>query len=328
MKPTVLVMDRDESTRTVLKTCLHRRKFRAILTDNREAALLEISHAHPDAILLGLTLPEMAELELCWTLKHTPQTAKTIVCVMAPAIAKDVLISTQAAGADFFFPKPVDEEEICRQLHTTLVGQNSALKSIEDATINGWARAMQLRDGETEEHNERVAELTVRLARKLGVPEDEIVHIRHGALLHDIGKIGIPDAILHKPGPLTDDERAEMKKHPELARQMLEGLDFLKPAISIPYCHHEKWDGTGYPQRLAGENIPLQARIFTLADVYDALVVDRPYRKAWPWEQAIAYIESEAGKQFDPRLVPIFVKMIRKDHQLAVQYRPQPVAVA
>ena len=186
-----------------------------------------------------------------------------------------------------------------------------------NTTLKGWAKAVEIRDKNTQDHTERVVLLTEKLARAMGVPEKDLVHMRRGALLHDIGKIGVPDAILGKPGALTDEEWAIMQRHPVRAREMLEGVDFLRPAIAIPCCHHERWDGSGYPKGTSGEDIPLAARIFALIDVWDALVNDRPYRKAWSPEDAIAYIKKNSGTLFDPKVVEVFSANI---DQLREQY--------
>jgi PAS domain S-box-containing protein len=178
-----------------------------------------------------------------------------------------------------------------------------------DATIEGWSRAMDLRDRDTEGHTLRVTEITERLAHAFGMSEAEIVNVRRGALLHDIGKMGVPDAILHKPGKLTDQEWEKMRKHPQYAYDMLWPITYLRPALDIPYCHHEKWDGTGYPRGLKGEAIPLAARVFAVVDVWDALISDRPYRSAWPVERVREYIRGETGKQFDPRVVEAFFRL-------------------
>lgn len=179
-----------------------------------------------------------------------------------------------------------------------------------DSTIEGWSRVLDLRDHETDQHSSRVTDLTVTLAREIGINEDAISDLRRGALLHDIGKIGVPDAILNKPGPLTPEERSVMETHPVLAHQILSTIDFLKPALDIPYSHHEKWDGSGYPQRLKGSEIPLSARIFAIVDVYDALTSDRPYRRAWSREKAIQFIQDQSGKHFDPTVVSVFLRIV------------------
>jgi HD-GYP domain-containing protein (c-di-GMP phosphodiesterase class II) len=226
--------------------------------------------------------------------------------------------------------------EECRQLQAEVVRAEGRLAAVElenarfrlrleradsdmaqvyDATLEGWARALALRDHETEDHTRRVTSRTVQLARQLGVQEEELLHVRRGAMLHDIGKLGIPDAILLKPGQLTDSERAVMRTHPALAHDLLARIPQLAPALIIPYCHHEKWDGTGYPRGLVGEQIPFVARIFAVVDVWDALSSDRPYRWAWPGERARQYLAAEAGGHFDPQVVAAFL------HQLAAEER-------
>ena len=182
-----------------------------------------------------------------------------------------------------------------------------------DATIEGWSRALDLRDKETEGHTQRVTSLSVRLAAKLGLSDDEIVHMRRGGLLHDIGKMGVTDMILNKPGPLTDEESKIMRNHPRYAYDMLMPISYLRPALDIPYSHHEKWDGSGYPLGLKGEAIPLVARIFAISDVFDALTSDRPYRKAWSVEKTLNYLRSQSGRHFDPKIVEAFLSIMEED---------------
>jgi putative nucleotidyltransferase with HDIG domain len=179
-----------------------------------------------------------------------------------------------------------------------------------DATIEGWARALELRDGATEGHSQRVTNMTLELANRLGIHGAELVHVRRGALLHDIGKMGIPDSILRKAGPLSEEEWEVMRKHPGYARNMLKNISYLQPALDIPYSHHERWDGSGYPQGLSGVRIPLVARIFSVIDVWDALSSDRPYRGPWLEQDVFAYIRENSGTQFDPRVVDEFFKMM------------------
>jgi putative nucleotidyltransferase with HDIG domain len=179
-----------------------------------------------------------------------------------------------------------------------------------DATIEGWSRALDLRDRETEGHTQRVTDLTLKLARKMGLSEERMTLIKRGALLHDIGKMGIPDTILHKPEELSEAEQAIMRTHPQLAHDMLEPIAYLRDALNIPYCHHEKWDGTGYPRGLAGTQIPLEARLFAIVDVWDAITTDRPYRKSWPRQKALEYIREQGGKYFDPQLVELFLQEV------------------
>jgi len=198
------------------------------------------------------------------------------------------------------------------QLFENLQRANLDLSLAYEATIEGWSRAMDLRDHETEGHTLRVTDLTVNLARVMHVSESQLTAIRHGALLHDIGKMGIPDAILLKEGKLTDEEWTVMRTHPILARDMLLPVAYLNDALDIPYCHHEKWDGTGYPQGLKGDRIPLVARIFAIVDVWDALTNNRTYRKKWTKQTARQYIKEQSGKHFDPQIVDIFLKNIGK----------------
>jgi PAS domain S-box-containing protein len=187
---------------------------------------------------------------------------------------------------------------------------NRELAQAYDATIEGWSRALDLRDRETEGHTQRVTSMTIRLARTFGFAEEKLLYIRWGALLHDIGKMGVPDQILLKPSKLTEEEWVWMKSHPEYAYHLLKPIAFLAPALDIPYCHHEKWDGTGYPRNLKGEQIPLEARLFAVVDVWDAVTSDRPYRKAWSKEEAVEYIKDQSGKHFDPEVVSIFLNML------------------
>lgn len=191
----------------------------------------------------------------------------------------------------------------------SLAAANAELETAYEATLKGWVRALDLRDKETEGHTQRVTSLTQLLARNMGVDEDDLVHIERGALLHDIGKMGIPDGILLKPGDLTSEERERMKQHPRLAYEMLNQIEFLKPALSIPYCHHEKWDGSGYPRGLRGEKIPFPARIFSVVDVWDALTSDRPYRGPMDPVEVRKHIREGAGAHFDPQVVERFLEM-------------------
>ncbi len=248
-----------------------------------------------------------------------------VAYVGAPLIIKDKAIGV----LEIFHRSVLDVNDEWLTLLETLAGQASI--AVNDAwlyqdlqhahanlalayeeTLEGWATALDLRDRETEGHTRRVAELTLRLAQAAGLSDEELIHIRRGAILHDIGKIGVPDSILLKPGPLTEEEWAIMRQHPQFAYNMLSRIEYLRPALDIPYCHHEKWDGSGYPRGLKGEQIPLAARLFAVVDVWDALRSDRPYRPAWPEKQVIEYIRSQAGKYFDPQVVKLFLKILEE----------------
>ncbi|AJC73624.1 phosphohydrolase [Pseudothermotoga hypogea DSM 11164 = NBRC 106472] len=189
---------------------------------------------------------------------------------------------------------------------------NTKLLKAYDETIEALARAIDMRDAETYGHSERVANLTVQIAKAMGIEKEQLIHIRRGALLHDIGKLAIPDRILLKPGKLDEEEWKIMKMHPLYAQEMLSKIEYLKSALDIPLYHHERWDGNGYPFGLKGEEIPLSARIFAVVDVYDALTSDRPYRKAWTKQEAIEYIKNQSGRQFDPKVVEVFLKILEQ----------------
>ncbi|RMF47303.1 MAG: GAF domain-containing protein, partial [Anaerolineae bacterium] len=203
------------------------------------------------------------------------------------------------------------------RLFNNLQRSNFELELAYDQTLEGWARALELRGVEPEGHTSRVVELCMLFAQRVVFDANRLLAIRRGAILHDIGKIAVSDAILLKPGPLDDTEWQIVRQHPVFARQLLSPIGFLRNAIDIPYAHHERWDGTGYPQGLRGERIPLGARIFALVDVWDSLTSERPYRPAWPPEKALAYIEEQAGRQFDPGLTPIFIDLLQENFRLS-----------
>ncbi len=201
----------------------------------------------------------------------------------------------------------IENARLFEGLENSLLDLNQAYES----TIEGWSRAMDLRDKETEGHTLRVTKMTVQLAEKMGITGKDLIHIRYGALLHDIGKLGVPDRILLKPDALTAEEWVIMRRHPVYAHQMLSGVEYLQPSLDIPYRHHERWDGSGYPGGLKGEEIPLSARLFAVVDVWDALTSDRPYRPAWTSQEALEYIIACSGKHFEPYVVEKFLEIIQ-----------------
>ena len=214
----------------------------------------------------------------------------------------------------FYFMNTI-AEQVAIAIDNSLILEDLRRSNLEltlayDTTLEGWAKALEMRDKETEGHSRRVTKLTLDIARSVGMDGEDLIHVRRGTILHDIGKMGISDAILLKEGPLSEEEWEVMRQHPIYAYGLLSTIPFLKPALDIPYCHHEKWDGSGYPRGLKGEQIPLAARIFSLVDVWDALISDRPYRKAWPKEKVVNYIREQSGKHFDPDLVGIFLDTI------------------
>lgn len=199
------------------------------------------------------------------------------------------------------------------RLEELVLERTQEMEDAYNSTLEGWAKALEIRDKETEGHSRRVTDLTVRMAQKLGISHEMTDHIRRGALLHDIGKMAISDEILHKPAALTDEERAIMQQHPKIAEDLLAHITFLEKALEIPRFHHERWDGKGYPYGLKGDAIPLPARIFTYIDNWDALLSDRPYRKAWTREDTLNYIKENSGTIFDPTLLNIFLSVIENE---------------
>jgi len=194
---------------------------------------------------------------------------------------------------------------VTHELHHT----TSELRQVYDATLDALSAALDLRDRQAKGHSRRVTEMALATAGTMGVSDSKLVHIRRGALLHDIGNLLVPEDILHKQGELTVEEWVTVHMHPFYAYEMMSSIPFLVPALDIPYCHHEKWDGTGYPRGLKGEEIPTAARIFAVVDVWDALTSDRPYRKAWSRQEALEHIREQGGKHFDPKVVQAFLKL-------------------
>ncbi|HLE27665.1 MAG TPA: HD domain-containing phosphohydrolase [Anaerolineales bacterium] len=276
-----------------------------------------------------VSIPNLAEAERPFTKAELTADEKFVALYAVPLVAKG-----QVKGVlEVFHRARLDPDPDWLDFLETLAGQaaiaiddaqlfdglqrsNIELALAYDATIEGWSRAMDLRDKETEGHTQRVTELTLELARAAGMSDTEIAHVRRGALLHDMGKLGVPDSILLKPDKLTDEEWVAMRKHPQHAYDMLSSIHYLRPALDIPYCHHEKWDGTGYPHGLKGEQIPLAARLFAVVDVWDALRSDRPYRAAWPEEKVLEHVRAQAGTHFDPKAVELFFQvMSEKAHE-------------
>lgn len=255
--------------------------------------------------------PELALAQL-------PRSVSAVVC--APLIAHEERIGALWVGRSDAFSEhdakliaAVADMAANAIKRATLAEQSQRdalnLARAYEETIEGWSRALDLRDRETEGHSLRVTGMTLRLAEAAGLPEDDIARVRRGALLHDIGKMGVPDSILLKPGPLNADELAVMRQHPLHAYNMLAPIAYLRPALDIPYSHHERWDGTGYPNRLQGDQIPFAARLFAVIDVWDALTSDRPYRPAWSIEQSLAYLREQRGRHFDPLAVDLFFRV-------------------
>lgn len=324
-RSSVLVIDDDRNVRETLEALLAN-QYEFFAAANGVDGLDLALQTQPDVILLDVMMPKLDGFEVCRRIRATALLAEIPILMITALDDRDSRLRGLRQGADDFIAKPFDSIELLARLKTItrlnryrrLVEQRSQLEELHQEllnsyhkTIEGWSKALDLRDKETEGHTERVTQKSVEFAWVLGISPEQLDHVRMGALLHDVGKLGVPDAILLKPGKLTDEEWLIMRKHPIYAYDWLTPIEFLKAALDIPYCHHEQWDGSGYPRGLRGEEIPLFARLFAIVDVWDALSSDRPYRAALPEAEVIAYLKSQAGKHFDPQLVEIFLTLFK-----------------
>lgn len=330
MPSTVLIVDDNEANCLTLESILEEDGYILETASDGPSGLARIMELLPDVVLLDVMMPGMDGFEVCRKVRSSPDLMEIPIVLVTALDDNDSMLRGLEAGADDFLHKPFNRSELrakvqsitrlnrYRNLVIERARLSEALKTIEvayDATLRGWMRALDLRDKETEGHSERVTEMAVDIAKSLDVQGVELENVRRGALLHDIGKLGVPDAILHKAGPLTESEWVIMRMHPTFAMNMLEPIEYLRPVLVIPYCHHEKWDGSGYPRGLKGNQIPLSARIFSLVDVWDALTNDRPYRAALSREEALGYILEQMGQHFDPRLTVVFWEYITRNDE-------------
>ncbi len=321
---TVLIVDDDAGARDTLEALLFREGYRLDFAHNGQQGLEKAAAIIPDLILLDIMMPEMDGFEVCRRLRSSDTLAEVPVIMVTALDDRDSKLRGIEAGADEFVSKPFDRTELRMRIRTVirlnryhqileeranLERAHDELAQAYDETLKGWSLALELRDNETQGHSRRVTEMTVLMAAQMEFSDEDLVLIRRGALLHDIGKMGIPDNILHKPGPLFEDEWKIMRKHPVYAYELLFPIAYLRPALDIPYCHHEHWDGTGYPRGLREEEIPLAARIFTIIDVWDALLSTRPYRNPWPEEKVLAYLQEQNSTYFDPQIVDLFLRL-------------------
>ncbi len=321
----ILIIDDEPSGRRALESLLLGQGYGLAFACNGSEGLSLARRLEPDVILLDVMMPEMDGLEYLRVVRGDPRLAEIPIILVTALDDRSSRLAGLEAGADDYIVKPFDRIELRTRIRTIIRLNRfrklqQALSLSEDAyeaTLKGWVRALDLREHELEGHSQRVAEMTVRLARALGIGPDELVHIHRGALLHDIGKIAIPDAILRKAGPLSEAEWEIMRRHPEHARSMLEPIAYLRPALQIPYCHHERWDGKGYPRGLKGEEIPRAARIFTAVDIWDALNSDRSYRAGWEGERVRSYLQANAGVILDPEVVTTFLDILGIEAALA-----------
>jgi putative two-component system response regulator len=321
-KTKILVVDDSKLETTVLTSLLQSDEFEITVAHDGQSALETLTTDLFDVLLLDVVMPSPNGLEVLEILRRNPSNQDLPIYILTSLRDPAVRLKAFELGADGILEKPFNHPEV-RAIVRNLARLNRAkrfaaqsqeladalmqMQAAYEETILGWVRALDIRDNETEGHSQRVASMTLAMAKRFGIEGEELTHVWRGALLHDLGKIGVPDGILHKNGSLTEDERAIMQKHPQYAYDMLKSISFLKPALEIPYAHHERWDGLGYPNGIAGEEIPFSARIFSVVDVFDALVSTRPYKIGWPESKALAQIQSESGTSFDPRVVEEFL---------------------
>jgi putative two-component system response regulator len=286
--------------------------------DGDALGLLSKREIQPDLVLLALDTPEMAQT--CQHLRADPALTSIPVLVVAGADDRGGRLLAIEAGADDLISQPLDAIELRARVRTMMrlnryrrrvaayemeSGIEQAIGAL-DAVLESWGRALELRGIESEGHTERVTDMALQVASAMGMGDGELVHVRRGALVHDIGKMGISDRIMFKVGPLDEEEWEEMHQHPVYAYELLLPIEILRPALDIPYCHHEKWDGSGYPQGLGGTEIPLAARVFAVVDVWDALQSDRSYRPAWSNSEVDDYLHEQSGHHFDPEVIRAF----------------------
>lgn len=319
---TILIVEDDEAHAELIMRSFEKKtqRFTVHCAENLQTARKKISELNPALVFTDWLLPDGAGIELI----HRDEDGQPLypAIIMTSFGNEEKAVEAMKAGAldyivksgEAFREMPHIAQRALREWkHITerrraereLQQAHLDLLNAYETTLLGWCAALDLRDHETVGHTQRVVKLTLSLASLLDLPEKEMIHIKRGALLHDIGKMGIPDHILLKPGPLTPEEWLIMKKHPVYAHDWLSGIKYLQPSLVIPYCHHERWDGSGYPNGLKGEEIPLAARIFAIVDVWDALTSDRPYRAAWSREETFEHISRGAGSHFDPQLIKL-----------------------
>ncbi len=331
----IMIVDDDRAESELLEHIVTDDGWRAVTSHNGEDALEKCVRLRPDLVILDVLMPGMDGFEVCRRVRQSSAAPEVYIVMLTGLIDRESRLTGFNAGADDFISKPVDVLELKARVrnimtlnrYRRLVDERerniSLLMDLNDAyraTLEGWVRALDMRDHATEGHTRRVSDMTVALADRMGFAPDQLQHVYSGALLHDIGKIGVPDVILRKTGPLTDEEKRIIELHPDHARHMLADIDHLAPAMDIPYCHHERWNGCGYPRGLAGDGIPMAARIFAVIDVWDALRSDRPYRAGWEADRTLAHIRELSGVHFDPNVISAFEGLLRDTDDLDGPY--------
>ena len=314
-----------------------------VFADNGYDAVEKSIELLPDLILLDVMMPKMNGYEVCKRLRNHTKLAEVPILMVTALDDRESRVRGLNAGADDFISKPFYGEELMARvntivrlnryrglrderqnveeaneelklLNTKLIQVNDELATAYEATINGWARALELRDQETQGHSRRVVSMAINLAQLLGINNsEELNNLRRGAILHDVGKMGVTDGILLKPGSLTPKEWEIMHLHTIYGYDMLKPIEYLRSALDVVLYHHERWDGAGYPEKLAGDTIPIHARIFSIVDVWDALRHKRPYKPPQVRDKVISYILSESGKAFDPAIIEVFKEAVQDE---------------
>ncbi len=321
----ILIIDDKPEDHDVLMDLLDSLPYDLHFAINGVEGIVRASTIHPDVILIDVNLPYLDGFEVCALIRTHYALGEIPVLLMSNQGEPAARLAGLKAGADDFIIKPYEKFELIVRLHGVIRLNRYRLileqhrqeeQPLEDSAayydknVEGFSRLLDMRDKETEGHTQRVTEMTMALARAAGLGEDDLKNVWRGALLHDIGMLGIPDSIMKKPGQLSEQEWLIVREHPVYAQRWLSHVDYLEPALDIPYCHHEKWDGSGYPRRLKGAEIPMPARLFAVVDMWDALSSDRPYRKAMPVQEARQYIQSQSGSHFDPQVVQLFLQLL------------------
>jgi putative two-component system response regulator len=322
MLPRILIVDDESASRIALEALLRREKFEVHSATDGTIALAECSSFRPDLVLLDVLMPGMSGLEVCRQIKATPETRLTPVVLITGLSATEDRIQGINAGADDFLSKPIDFNELLARTRSLirLKHYTDELENAE-AVLFSLASSIEARDTYTGGHCERLSEMSARLGEKLGIPEDDVKALRRAGVVHDVGKVAVPDAILLKPGPLSPEEIEIMRRHPVVGEKICAPLKTFRLVLPIIRHHHERSDGSGYPDQLRGAEIPVTARILQLADVYDALTTDRPYRKADSSALALEIMNDEAARGWlDRELLKAFCEMIREGHPADVAH--------
>lgn len=314
-QPKILIVDDNKVNVELLRTQLKHYKYDLDTAYDGEEALDKIQKSHPDLVLLDLMMPKISGFEICKAIKRNKETQFIPVIVITALQELDDKLKAIELGADDFLVKPINRLELVTRIKSLL-----HMKFLHDdldtseSILFSLAQALEAKDFYTRGHSERVADLAVRLGETMGFSEKEEENMRRGGLLHDIGKIGIKESILLKPGKLTEEEMAHIRSHPARGYDICAPLKTLEPCLPIIRSHHERYDGDGYPDGLKGDDIPLKARITAVADAFDAMTTDRPYRKGMATETALKIFENEIDSgQWDPNVVKALMKIMKKD---------------